>query len=211
VTVTDTGTGIDDVARPHLFEPFYTTKGLGRGSGLGLSTAQGIARQSGGDVVLVDTAPGRGSTFTLFLPAVDDPVSLAAAPKAEPAERGSGTILIAEDDPGVRRLAQRILSDAGYAVLTAADGGDALAVLDAHPEAIDLLFTDVIMPTMGGRELARRIAEVRPKMRILFTSGYPGDALTGDATFPPGTSFIGKPYAAEVLAARVRELLEDRG
>ena len=127
-----------------------------------------------------------------------------------PVVTGVGTILVVEDDPGVRRLGERILAAAGYTVLTAIDGAAALGVLAAHAGSVELVVTDVIMPTMGGRELARRVVEARPGTRVLFTSGYPGDILTGDGTLPKGAPFIGKPYAADELIATVREVLAER-
>ena len=211
LAVTDTGAGIDAATRAHLFEPFFTTKGPGAGSGLGLSTAQGIARDGGGDIICARSTPGDGASFCLYLPATDDPLPVAVAPvPVVPVVTGVGTILLVEDDPGVRRLGERILAAAGYTVLTAADGAAALGVLAAHPGSVELVVTDVIMPMMGGRELARRVAEARPETRVLFTSGYPGDILTDEGTLPAGAPFIGKPYAADELVATVREVLAGR-
>jgi two-component system, cell cycle sensor histidine kinase and response regulator CckA len=211
LAVTDTGAGIDEATRARLFEPFFTTKGPGAGSGLGLSTAQGIARQGGGDVVCVGSNLGDGSSFALYLPATDEPLPAPPAPTpAVPVATGTGTILLVEDDPGVRRLAERNLASAGYTVLTAADGVEAIRVLAVHPGSVELVVTDVIMPTMGGRELAGRVAGARPGTRVLFTSGYPGDILTDQGTLPPGAPFIGKPYTADELIATVREVLAGR-
>ncbi len=211
LVVADTGAGIDEATRAHLFEPFFTTKGPGAGSGLGLSTAQGIARQGRGDVVCVESAPGCGTSFALYLPATDEPLPAASAPTVVPAVAGTGTILLVEDDPGVRRLAERDLEGAGYVVLPASDGAEALRILASHPGSVELIVTDVIMPTMGGRELARHAAESRPRTRVLFTSGYPGDALAADGVLPRAAHFIGKPYTAAGLTAAVREVLGGGG
>jgi len=207
VTFTDSGTGIDAATREHLFEPFFTTKGVGGGSGLGLATAQGIACQGGGDLILVDSAPGRGSTFTLFLPAVDDPLPVRCPATTAQAATGTETILLVEDDAGVRRLAQRILAGAGYTVLDAADGAEALALLAGHRDPVDLVFSDVVMPGMGGPELAARVAETRPGTAVLLMSGYPGDVVARSGRFPPGAHFIGKPFTAAELTAKVREAI----
>ena len=207
VTVTDTGTGIDAATRTHLFEPFFTTKGPDGGSGLGLSTAQGIARQNGGDLVLDAGAPGQGSSFTLLLPIVDDPVPAPPHVTAPQAEVSTGTILLVEDDPGVRRLTQRILSDAGYTVITAEDGAGAEVAIAGHPASIDLVVSDVIMPGMGGAELAAHVQEKRPGTAVLLMSGYPGDILSQDQMLPPGTHFIGKPFTAAEITAKVREAI----
>ncbi|MEI8334851.1 MAG: PAS domain S-box protein, partial [Chloroflexota bacterium] len=213
VTVTDSGTGIDAATREHLFEPFFTTKASGIGTGLGLPTARGIARQAGGDLVCAESTPGRGSAFTLYLPATDDamPASRVApiAPVAT-AATGAGTILLVEDEPGIRRLGERILARAGYTVLTAGDGAEALALLAAGDGSVGLIVTDMIMPRMGGTELARRLGETHPGTRILFMSGYPGDILTSEGALPAGAAFIGKPYTAAELTAAVRDVLARR-
>ena len=207
VTLTDTGRGIDPEARVHLFEPFFTTKGVNDGSGLGLSTAQGIARQGGGDLVLVDSTPGGGSSFTLYLPAVEDPLPVPLPATTAEAATGTRAILLVEDDAAVRRLAQRILTDAGYTVLVAADGAEALALLAGHPDPVDLVFSDVITPEMGGVELAARVAETRPGTAVLLMSGYPGDIVAQGRTMPMGAHFIGKPFTASELIAKVHEAI----
>ena len=208
VTLTDTGTGMDEGVRAHLFEPFYTTKGPGKGSGLGLSTAQGIARQGGGDLLLADTVPGRGSAFVLYLPVTED--ARPAAPvvaSVSPMATGTATVLVVDDDAGLLRLTARILAKAGFSVLTAADGLAALAALAAHPGPVALVVTDVIMPVMGGHELARRVPETRPETRILLMSGYPGDVVLPDGMLLSGAPFLAKPFTAAEVTAKVREVL----
>lgn len=207
VTFMDNGPGIDEATREHLFEPFFTTKGPGEGSGLGLATAQWIAHQGGGDLVLVTSAPGRGSTFTLYLPAVDDPQPVPCHATTPKAETVTGTILLVEDDAGVRRLTERILAGAGYSVFTAADGAAALALLAGHLGPVDLVVSDVIMPTLGGVELAARVREMRPGTAVLLMSGYPGDDLAHHSALPADAHYIGKPFTGNELTTKVREAI----
>ena len=211
LSVTDTGTGMDTATRARLFEPFFTTKAPGSGTGLGLSSVLRIAQQSGG-AVSVESEPGRGSVFTLYLPAVGETPTVAplAAPVV-PGEPGGETILLVDDDAGVRRLTERILVAAGYTVLTASDGAEALVLLAAHPAPVHLLLTDLVLPRIGGTEIARRVAEARPGTRILLMSGYPGDILASDGVLPAGANLIGKPFTAAELTAAVRKVLDRQG
>jgi PAS domain S-box-containing protein len=208
VTVTDTGCGMDEYTRLRAFEPFFTTKAAGQGTGLGLATVYGIVTQAGGTVE-VESAPGEGSTFTIVLPALTrEGPELRPAVEPASARALTGTVLLVEDEQIVRELAGRALAAAGHTVLEASSGADALLLAGGYPGAIDVLLTDVVMPGMGGRELAERLAAVRPDLRILFTSGYTDDEVwksDGD-----GTAFIGKPFTTSALRAKISELLEQR-
>jgi two-component system, cell cycle sensor histidine kinase and response regulator CckA len=206
--VTDTGTGMVAETRAHLFEPFFTTKPPGKGTGLGLATVYGIVHQSGGSVV-VDSAPGRGATFHVYLPRVAEAPEVAASARAVVAPaRGSETVLVAEDEQLVRLLVRKILQQAGYTVLVATGGAEALQLATQHAGPIDLLLTDVVMPEMSGRELMRQLAERRPATRVLYMSGYSDDAVAQHGVLDPGTALIQKPFTPEALARKVREVLD---
>jgi CheY-like chemotaxis protein len=207
LSVTDTGCGMDAATQAHIFEPFFTTKEPGKGTGLGLSTVYGIVTQSGG-AVTVDSAVGRGTTFTILLPAVDAAEEPATAPAAPPRANGSETVLLVEDEPGVRSLARLALEGTGYTVLTAASAEEAIRLASAHRGRIHLILTDVIMPFMNGRELAEWLVVRHPDARVLFMSGYPDDVLTPHGLELAGTSFLHKPFTPTVLVQRVREALE---
>jgi signal transduction histidine kinase len=207
VSVSDTGVGMDDQTRQHIFEPFFTTKELGKGTGLGLSTVYGIVQQSGG-TVWAESAPGLGSTFTLQLPSVNEPLpSEVPAPVAPPA-RGTETILLVEDEHALRALTRRVLESGGYTVLEAANGADALARVQHHEGSLHMLFTDVVMPGMNGRELAGRITGLRPDTKVLYASGYTNDAILRHGVLDAGSSFISKPYTPTELQRRVRDVLD---
>jgi PAS domain S-box-containing protein len=204
LTVADTGCGMTDEVKAHIFEPFFTTKPFGQGSGLGLATAYGIVAQSGGTVE-VESRVGHGTTFTVLLPAVDATTPPPAPPVAPaPALRGTETVLIVEDEPTVRMLTRRILEMWGYHVLEAGDGDEALGVARAHDGPIHLLATDLMMPRMSGRELASHVRTLRPDTRVLFLTGYSDEILDED----PDVAVIEKPFAAEALARRVRQVLD---
>jgi nitrogen-specific signal transduction histidine kinase/CheY-like chemotaxis protein len=206
--VRDTGTGMDSATRARLFEPFYTTKSPGRGTGLGLYTVAQIAARLGG-AVDVESAPGAGSTFLVYLPATADPVyrpASAEPPAADAPPRGAGrVVLLVEDDAQVRTATRRVLLADGYTVLVARDGEDALQVAAAHIGTIDLVLTDLRMPVIDGRELIRRLVAGRPSLRVVMMSGYPDDERTesGGAVYP----VLAKPIEAGDLLRVVREAL----
>jgi PAS domain S-box-containing protein len=210
LAVSDTGCGMDADTRTSAFEPFFTTKELGKGTGLGLATVYGIVKQSGG-YVWVDSEPGRGAAFTIYLPSVDDPAAAAAATPAAPAPRPAGgreSVLVVEDDEGVREVTRRILAQAGYAVLGAADGDEALAVATRHEAPIALLLTDLVMPGGTGPEVAARVSAARPGIRVLFTSGYADSAVLDRARLDARDAFIAKPFTSEGLLRKVRDVLD---
>lgn len=194
--------------RSHIFEPFFTTKERGKGTGLGLSTVYGIVKQSGGHVSL-ESEPGRGTTFKVYLPRVDAPVEASTrSPARTPARGGDETVLVVEDQEPVLRLTRRVLEMQGYAVLAATDGPEALEVAQHHAGTIHILVTDVVMPGMSGREVGRRLAVARPGMRVLYLSGYADDSIVRHGVLEPGLAFLQKPFTPEALSRRVRELLD---
>jgi PAS domain S-box-containing protein len=200
LSVTDTGAGMDAGTMSHIFEPFFTTKEQGKGTGLGLSTVYGIVKQSGGDI-RVSSEPGRGASFTIYLPAARKGGAASTREAAAPADRGTETVLLVEDEFGVRDLVARILKSAGYRVLPAANGGEALMICERFAGPIHLLVTDIIMPGMSGRELAGRLESMRPGLRVLYISGYTGHAMK------QGAQFIQKPFTPRALTRKVREVL----
>jgi PAS domain S-box-containing protein len=205
--VEDTGTGMDEVTRRRAFDPFFTTKEQGKGTGLGLSTVYGIVRQSEGSVLLEST-PGSGTTVRVYLPQVSERPGVPALPvPGTVAQDSGGVILVVEDEPLVRDLVSRTLRRAGYSVLVADNGEEALRVAGSYAGAIDLMISDVIMPRMGGRELADRISVVRPGLRILFVSGYAHEDGAAAGLQSGGAEYLQKPFTPSVLLGRVRELL----
>ena len=208
VEVRDTGTGMTPDVRSRVFEPFFTTKAAGKGTGLGLATVYGIVEQHNG-FIDVDSEPARGTRFTILLPSVSaEPAPLPSREGGSAAE-GSETILLVEDDDAVRHLSRRFLERRGYRVIEASSPLQALAIVDDLREDVDLLLTDVIMPGMSGRELADRLRELHG-LPVLFVSGYTDDAIIHTGVLEAGTHFLAKPFTAEQLATRVREILDDR-
>ncbi len=207
LTVADTGTGMDEATRRRAFDPFFTTKAQGKGTGLGLSTVYGIVRQSEGGVLLEST-PGSGTTVRVYLPRVhEQPGDLLPDSREKPAPETGGVILVVEDEELVRDLVCRTLRRAGYSVLVAEDGEAALRVSGGFPSAIDLMVSDVIMPRMGGRELADRITASRPGLPILFVSGYANEATGASGILARGAEYLQKPFTPSMLLERVREML----
>jgi two-component system cell cycle sensor histidine kinase/response regulator CckA len=207
LAVSDTGHGMDADTLSHVFEPFFTTKGVGHGTGLGLSTVYGIVKQSDG-YVWAYSEPGRGSTFKVYLPEVEqEAVSPRAAAVPDPIGRGEMVLLVEDDEP-VRRMTRRALEDAGYRVLEAPNGHAALDLLGTDGARVNLVLTDVVMPGMGGRALAERLAQVWPDLPVLYTSGYTDGEIVRRGLIEPGAAFVQKPFAPETIARAVRERLE---
>jgi CheY-like chemotaxis protein len=204
LSVSDTGSGMPPDVLAHLFEPFYTTKDPGVGTGLGLSTVHGIVRQCGGSVE-VESEVGKGSSFRIYLPRCKEPATdvRRAGRAGESGLSGTETILLAEDSETVRRLCEAFLKSGGYQVLSMPDGESALRIIKDHPDAIHLLIADLIMPNIGGAELVAHAAKVRPAMKALLMSGYP----QGDARVAGSPSYLSKPFTRESLLKKVREAL----
>ncbi len=207
LSVSDTGTGMTPEVQARIFEPFFTTKGPGKGTGLGLATVYGIVKQSDGHL-RVSSAPGSGTTFTVYLPRTDEPPDAGAAPVAQAIPRGTETILLVEDEAELRELAKEVLEHAGYTVLEAAAAADAMLMARRHAGVIELLLTDVVMPRMSGRALAETIVAERPETRVLFMSGYTDDAILRHGVLEAGVHFLEKPFTPRVLAGKVREVLD---
>ncbi len=207
LAVRDDGVGMDEVTRQRVFEPFFTTKEQGRGTGLGLAMVYGAVKKGGGTLRL-ESARGQGTTVALYLPRVDFVPAANTRPLPPPAQRGHETILIVEDEAALRGLARRILQQAGYTVLEASNGDEALDLLGRYDGTIDLMFTDVVMPRMNGRILAAHVSELRPNTKVLFASGYTDDAILRRGVLDDQRHFLGKPYTATVLRAKIRSLLD---
>jgi signal transduction histidine kinase/CheY-like chemotaxis protein len=207
LSVTDQGSGISEEVLTHLFEPFFTTKETGKGTGLGLATIYGIVKQNGGGIV-VQSKVGCGSVFKVYLPRTDEAPSESPGTIAIERSHGSkATVLVVEDDPGIRELAARVLSRYGYVVLTAAGGDEARAVSERHDGAIDLLLSDVVMPGMSGPEVAQMLAAMRPHMKVMYMSGYTDDAIVHHGVMVQEVPFLQKPFTAERLHNKILEVL----
>ena len=207
LSVSDTGHGMDKETQSRIFEPFFTTKEKGKGTGLGLSTVYGIVKQSGG-YVFPQSEPGAGTTFYIYLPRVEESPEEMAPPKSQENEKGGcETVLLVEDEASVRELVRETLAARGYKVLEAENGESGLRVADAHGDGIDILITDVVMPGMGGRELAKRLLQIRPNLAVLYLSGYTEDTILHQGALGPGTAFLQKPFTLQNLARKVREVL----
>ncbi|HEV2695565.1 MAG TPA: PAS domain S-box protein [Verrucomicrobiae bacterium] len=209
LSVKDSGTGMTDEVKAHLFEAFYTTKPQGKGTGLGLATCQTIVQQSGGHID-IDSEVGKGTTFRVYFPRIEQPLDISAhLIQSGPLPRGTETLLVVEDDPSVRHLARGILERLGYAVLSAANGRDGLRIAEGHKGSqIRLVVTDVIMPLMGGKEMAEWLKATHPSLKILYTSGYAGDTNLPDMQ-DANSMFLPKPYTQSSLARTVRAMLDD--
>jgi CheY-like chemotaxis protein len=208
LVVRDTGVGMDAATQSRVFEPFFTTKEPGRGTGLGLATVLGIMQQCGGSVS-VESAPGAGAAFHIVFPAVSgghvaaETLEAGAAP-----QRGSETVLIAEDDPAVRELMCTLLAANGYSVLLASNGAEALAVASATNGTIQLIVTDVVMPSLGGRALVDGLRATRPNIRVLYATGYVGDEVVRRGGLDPSANLLHKPFTADQLLTAVRRALD---
>jgi len=207
LAATDTGIGMPPDVQARVFEPFFTTKGPGKGTGLGLSTVYGIVKQSGG-YIWVYSEPGRGTTFKVYLPRVEEEADRRGDEEAGEVPVGNETILLVEDEEMVRMVARRMLEKAGYTVIEASGGREALDLLERHPGAIDLLITDVVMPQMNGRQLAGQAGLLRSDMKVLFISGYTDHAIVRSGMLEEGLAFLHKPFSYQAFARKVRETLE---
>jgi len=198
---------MDEATRARIFEPFFTTKPVGKGTGLGLATVYGIVEQAGGQII-VDSQPQRGARFDVLLPRSEHVAPLAPLVRDVVMQRGGGeTLLIVEDDESVCEFVAFVLRAAGYGILTAHDGDDAVRVAAAHPGTIDLLLTDIVMPHRNGRSLANELRQRDPHLRVMYMSGYPGDTIQRYEGIPPGDGFLQKPFTREVLSDKVAEAL----
>jgi PAS domain S-box-containing protein len=206
IAVSDTGIGMDRETRAHIFEPFFTTKEQGKGTGLGLATTYGTVRQSGGYIWLY-SEPGEGTTFKAYFPLVEEDASLAAT-ALPPASGGTETILLVEDEPRVRELARLILERRGYKLLVAVDPLDALAIVEREDESIDLLVSDVVMPSLSGPEFAERIRKRLPELPAVFLSGYTEELVGAKGGLKDTDGFLSKPFTPDALAGKVREVVD---
>jgi len=210
IQVEDNGVGMAKEVVDHIFEPFYTTKAVGEGTGMGLATVYGIVKQNQGSIY-VYSEPGQGTIFKIYWPIMAAEVTkMEDEASAEPVVGGTETILLVEDDAGIRKIISRQLSNAGYTVIEAENGRDALEQAGNHQGTIDLLFTDVIMPIMGGSELAEKIKDIFSDIPVLFGSGYTDDKLPEDILLLAKDHFINKPYNLKEVIARIHSLLDAR-
>ncbi|HOP41338.1 MAG TPA: ATP-binding protein, partial [Geobacteraceae bacterium] len=208
ISITDTGHGMDAETREKIFEPFFTTKEIGKGTGLGMAIIYGIISQHNG-YVSVESEPGSGTTFHLYLPLMaKDERSIKESQQEELPAGGTETILMAEDDPAVRNLHSMMLEEAGYTVIAAVDGSDALNKFFSHEMNVDILVTDVIMPKLDGKRLIEKIREVRPGMKVLFMSGYTKDLFVQRGILDKEFNFLSKPVSATELLKAVRDILD---
>ena len=208
LAITDSGTGMDEATMAHVFEPFFTTKEAGKATGMGLATAYGIVKQSGG-YIFANSGRGHGTTFRIYLPAAVDVDASGQDPRSVQSDfHGSETILLAEDEDALRPILSLDLQELGYTVLAAANGDEAIQFFEQHPGQIDLLLTDVVMPNMSGRQLAERIAELKPTIRVLYMSGYTDDIVIRHGVLKGETAFLQKPFTATTLARKLREVLD---
>jgi len=208
IAVSDSGCGMDEETLRHIFEPFFTTKELGKGTGLGLATVYGIVKQNDGSIHAY-SEPNLGTTFNIYLPRhVGSGEKAGAEGTTKPNPHGQETILLAEDEPGVLKLATKMLAGQGYTVLAAETPGEAIRLAREYSGEINLLMADVIMPEMNGRELARNVLAIRPGTKRLFMSGYTADVIAHHGVLDEGVHFIQKPFGRKALAAKVREALD---
>ena len=207
ITVADTGMGMDEKTKGKIFEPFFTTKEMGRGTGLGLSIVYGIIKQHGGEIHPY-SEPGKGTTFKIYLPLAQKESKETVEVELSLPKRGSETILLAEDSADVREVIKITLECAGYKVVEAVDGEDAINRFVENKEKVDLVITDVIMPRKSGKEVYDEIKKIKPLIKVLFTSGYTADILTKKGIVGEGINFISKPIHPEVFFRKIREVLD---
>jgi CheY-like chemotaxis protein len=209
LSVTDTGAGMNEETKSHIFEPFFTTKGPGKGTGLGLATVYGIVRQTGGGIS-VESEPGKGSIFKIYLPLESAPVDFTRTPLM-PVEKTDNfeTVLVVEDEDIVRDLVCEVLEDQGYNVICARDGIEALNLAEDCDGPIHLLVTDVIMPNMNGHDLARKLSQLRPDMKVLYVSGYSDNEIGDHGLLDPRYELLQKPFTPQTLARKIREVIRE--
>jgi len=209
IAVSDDGTGMDKETASHVFEPFFTTKARGKGTGLGLYTVYGIIRQCGCDV-LVYSEPGQGATFKIYLPRADREAGggEVVAERTE-APAGGETVLVIEDEENVRATTVMILEDFDYHVLEAGNGEEAIEIFKEKGDSIDMLITDVVMPGINGKELAKRLLKIRPELKILYVSGYTDNVIAHHGVLESGANFLQKPFTMNSLNQKVREILDE--
>jgi two-component system, cell cycle sensor histidine kinase and response regulator CckA len=209
LAVTDNGCGMDSKTQAHIFEPFFTTKEKGKGTGLGLATVYGVVKQSGG-YVWVYSEPGHGTTFKIYLPRIEDEAVTSSRDrntKPDSLPRGSEVVLLVEDEAGVRELAREYLEMSGYTVIVAADGHTAIELASMRKGPIHLLVTDMVMPGIGGRELAERVLAIRPEIKILYMSGYTDQAVVHQGILGTDAPLLQKPFTLATLTTKLREIL----
>ncbi|HEV3385138.1 MAG TPA: ATP-binding protein, partial [Gemmata sp.] len=209
LSISDTGSGMSPEVKARIFEPFFTTKGVGKGTGLGLAVVLGIVKQSDGHLE-VYSEPELGTTFKIYLPAVDEKISESKLVQVSNGGRGTESVLLVEDEDGVRGLALLALQTYGYKVIAASNGKEALQILANHRGVIDILVTDVVMPGMGGPDLAEALKSSFPKMKVLFSSGYTDDAVLRHGLLQEKVAFLQKPYSPLALARKVRQVLDEK-
>ena len=210
LAVTDNGCGMDAETQRHIFEPFYTTKGMTEGTGLGLSTVYGLAKQHGGHIQ-VYSEPGHGTTFKIYFPQADGQEDTRIDEPEQNLQKiqgGTETVLIVEDEEMIRKLASEIIELNGYNVLCARNGDEALQLAGENPSKIDLLLTDVIMPGMNGKELHQQIQKICPGIRVIFTSGYTDNVITHHGVLDEGVNFLPKPFSGHSLLSKIRQTLD---
>ena len=207
--VSDTGIGMDEATRERAFEPFFTTKGPDKGTGLGLSVVYGIVKQHKGSINLY-SEPGKGSTFKIYIPAIEAAPEVRVAVKPEPIRGGSETILLAEDEEPIRALAERILKEIGYTVLSASNGEEAIEVFRRHKETISLAVLDVVMPRMSGKAAFETIHKLNPLLKVIFMSGYTANAIHQSFVLTTGLPYLSKPFGPSSLTRKVREVLDGK-
>jgi CheY-like chemotaxis protein len=207
LAVHDRGHGMDEETQSHIFEPFFTTKERNTGTGLGLATVYGTVIQSGGCISVL-SKPGDGTTVQIYLPRVEETIEMAEKPKELPVSlQGTETILVVEDDDAVRRMTRTFLEINGYRVVEARNAADAIQLMECHKGSIEMVLTDVVMPGMKGGELAERLEQMCPGLKVLYMSAYTEDAAISSGILGPGSAFIEKPFNADELTCKVREVL----